>query len=76
MVKLRQFSADLRDWYFERGGMYLSRSAREAYGKVQEALSSVVAESKDGTANIRSSKLSSTLSWKSSITKDLMKLSP
>ena len=49
--QLRQFTTDLRDWYFERGGMYLSRSARGAYGKVQEALGSVLAESKDGTVS-------------------------
>ena len=49
--QLQQFTTDLRDWYFERGGMYLSRSAREAYGKVQEALGSVLAESKHGTVS-------------------------
>jgi len=49
--QLRQFTIDLRDWYFERGGMYLSRGAREAYGKVQEALGAVLAESKDGTVS-------------------------
>ncbi len=45
-AELRQFTTDLRDWYFERGGMYLSRSAREAYGKVQEALNSVLTRTK------------------------------
>lgn len=49
--QLRQFSTDLRDWYFERGGMYLSRNAREAYGKVQEALGSVLAANKGGTVS-------------------------
>ena len=49
--QLRQFTTDLRDWYFERGGMYLSRSARAAYGRVQEALGAVLAESKDGAVS-------------------------
>jgi len=31
--------------------MYLSRSAREAYGNVQEALGTVLAERKDGTVS-------------------------
>ena len=35
---LDAFSRKLRDWYFEQGGWLLSRSSREAYGKLQEAL--------------------------------------
>jgi hypothetical protein len=49
--ELQQFTTDLRDWYFERGGMYLSRSAREAYGKVQEALGGVLAKNNGGTVS-------------------------
>jgi len=49
--QLRQFTADLGDWYCERGGMYLSRSARGAYGRVQESLGSMLAESRDGTVS-------------------------
>ncbi len=45
--QLQQFRTDLRDWYFERGGMYLSHNAFEAYRNVQEALGAVLAESKD-----------------------------
>ncbi|MGB8886259.1 MAG: hypothetical protein WCC87_06015 [Candidatus Korobacteraceae bacterium] len=47
-AQLRQFTIDLRHWYFEGGGMYLSRRARDAYGNVQEALASVLAGVKQG----------------------------
>ena len=36
--KLQAFSLDLQNWYFRKGGMFLSKSSREAYGAVQEAL--------------------------------------
>jgi hypothetical protein len=36
--RLRQFSAELREWYFHTGGMWLSHAARDAYGDVQEAI--------------------------------------
>ncbi len=35
---LRRFSEELRNWYFLVGGLYLSDSARAAYGNLQEAL--------------------------------------
>jgi hypothetical protein len=38
----------LRKWYFESGGMYLSTSARTAYGEVQKALTSVLEKPSDG----------------------------
>jgi len=38
--ELRAFSEELRHWYFEIGGVYLSDSARRAYGNLQEALNS------------------------------------
>jgi hypothetical protein len=47
--QLRQFTTDLRD--LGRGGMYLSRGAWEAYGKVQEALGAVLVDDKDRMAN-------------------------
>jgi hypothetical protein len=50
-AQLRQFTTDLRDWYFDRGGMYLSRRAREAYGNVWEAPGAVLVESKDGSVS-------------------------
>ena len=33
--KLICFSTELRKWYFDGGGLYLSRSAQRAYAKVQ-----------------------------------------
>jgi len=36
--QLQSLSEDLRQWYFFVGGMYLSDSARKAYGDLQEAL--------------------------------------
>jgi hypothetical protein len=49
--QLRQLTTDLRDWYFEHGGMYLSRNARDAYGKVQEAMGSVLTAHEDGVVS-------------------------
>jgi hypothetical protein len=37
-LELRTFSEDLRNWYFLVGGLYLSDSARAAYGNLQKAL--------------------------------------
>jgi hypothetical protein len=39
---LEALSADFRTWYFETGGMYLSRDARERYGAMQEAIATVL----------------------------------
>jgi hypothetical protein len=36
--QLQSLSDELRHWYFFMGGMYLSDSARKAYGNLQEAL--------------------------------------
>ncbi|HYP40837.1 MAG TPA: hypothetical protein VEX13_10800 [Chloroflexia bacterium] len=38
---LAQLSEELRDWYFDNGGIYLSTAARRAYGNVQDALAEV-----------------------------------
>jgi hypothetical protein len=38
---LQQLSEDLRAWYFERGGLYFSGPARDAYFALQEALAQV-----------------------------------
>jgi hypothetical protein len=40
-AQLRQFSGDLRDWYFGQGGIYMSARTRDAYFAVQEALAQV-----------------------------------
>jgi len=44
---LDQLTRDLRDWYFKRGGMYLSQGARDAYGEVQKHIATVL-EKKPG----------------------------
>lgn len=45
---LRSLTGEFRQWYFGVGGMYLSVKAREAYGKVQEALGGILASAGDG----------------------------
>ncbi len=40
--QIRTLSEELREWYFSVGGVYLSDSARKAYGNLQEALSEPV----------------------------------
>lgn len=47
--KLNNFSVELKDWYFDGGGMYLSEKARKAYGNLQEAVSNVVGKGNEGT---------------------------
>lgn len=39
--RLRQLSEELRDWYFEKGGLYLSERSREEYGALQDELQRV-----------------------------------
>jgi hypothetical protein len=43
---LAQFSVDLRDWYFNQGGMLMSKRARSVYGDLQETIAKVL--EKDG----------------------------
>lgn len=45
------FSGALRDWYFNTGGIYLSRSARPVYGTLQETVQDVLAAGKTGTVD-------------------------
>ena len=45
---LDQLTRDLRDWYFKRGGMYLSKSARDAYGEVQKHIATVLEKKPSG----------------------------
>ena len=35
---LEKLSQRLRDWYFDGGGIYLSRRSQDAYGKLQETV--------------------------------------
>lgn len=47
--QLRALSQDLRRWYYDTGGMYLSRSAHdEGYGPLQGAIASVTGEGRSG----------------------------
>lgn len=39
---LQGFTRDLRDWYYQRGGMFLSENAREAFFEVQKAVHAVL----------------------------------
>jgi hypothetical protein len=49
--KLELFSRNLRTWYFRKGGMYLSHTARERYGAVQKEIAQVLKH--HGTSNQR-----------------------
>jgi hypothetical protein len=49
--ELQHFTEQLRSWYFERGGIYLSASARSAYGQVQESLEAIVKNGEDLKVN-------------------------
>jgi len=49
---LLDLTADLRSWFFDTGGMFLSAKAREAYGDVQESLTSVLRDNKDGQIKV------------------------
>lgn len=40
--KLNGLSEGLRDWYFDDGGIYLTKESREAYGEVQKNLCEIV----------------------------------
>ena len=40
-ARLHALSLELRDWYFAQGGMFLSETARKAYGDLQHVLTGV-----------------------------------
>ena len=40
--KLREFSEELQKWYFDEGGIFLSRQARKSYGKLQEGIGEIL----------------------------------
>lgn len=47
--RLREFSSDLRDWYFSgAGGLFLSRSAHSAYSAVQNTLEAILSKRVSG----------------------------
>jgi hypothetical protein len=45
---LRGLTGELRGWFFEGDGLYPSASARQAYGEVQELLTSVLEINRNG----------------------------
>ena len=45
---LRQFSEELRKWYFDTGGLYLSKTSREVYGALQDELQRVLQSGRSG----------------------------
>jgi len=45
--KLDKLSKELRDWYYDGGGIYLSAEARKAYTAVQETLNKVLVPHKE-----------------------------
>lgn len=47
--RLRRFSEELRDWYFEKGGLYLSEKSRAEYGTLQDELHRVLNSGRTGT---------------------------
>lgn len=50
--QLLTFSQTLRKWYFERGGMYFSRSTHDkAYGPLQDTLADVLKTNKSGVVS-------------------------
>jgi len=49
---LHDLTAGLRSWFFDDGGIYLSASAREAYGQIQESLTSVLKGNRDGWVKV------------------------
>jgi hypothetical protein len=44
MQDIRRLTGNLRDWYFQRGGMFLSGASRDAYFEFQEKLKAVLDE--------------------------------
>jgi hypothetical protein len=45
---LRTFSEHLKTWYFEKGGIYLSRRSHKRYSAVQDALADSLRTGRDG----------------------------
>jgi hypothetical protein len=46
--KLHELSEELRNWYFGDGGIFLSRAARRAYGKLQDTVGEIVTQRPKG----------------------------
>jgi hypothetical protein len=48
VADVRELAISLRDWYFDGGGMLLSKSGRESYFALQEALGGLLTAGDDG----------------------------
>jgi hypothetical protein len=46
--KMEDLSKQFRQWYFEEGGIYLSRKTQRAYASLQDTISNVVEASSPG----------------------------
>ncbi len=46
--ELRKLTCDFRDWYFKRGGIFLSESARDAYFEVQKCINASLGKNQMG----------------------------
>lgn len=51
--ELRELSVEMQRWYFDEGGIYMSRATRAAYGAAQDTLSRVVEGAADGDPDRR-----------------------
>lgn len=45
---LQAFSQQLCDWYFDQGGMFLSKKARDSYGQLQDTVGAVLKQRPKG----------------------------
>jgi hypothetical protein len=49
---IARLSQELRKWYFEDGGMFLSDTSRDKYFEFQESLQNAIKSLKSGAANV------------------------
>jgi hypothetical protein len=49
---IAQLSQDLRRWYFEEGGMFLTDASRDKYFEFQESLQNAIKSQKSGAAEV------------------------
>jgi hypothetical protein len=54
--QLEEFSQELRKWYFDEGGIFLSEKARGTYGKLQDAIGEVLTPAPKGVVSQRDGK--------------------
>jgi hypothetical protein len=51
--QLQEFSQELRNWYFDEGGIFLSEKARNTYGKLQDTIGAVLSPAPKGIVRQR-----------------------